>query len=318
MSAPPATLNVSVVICTYNRCDSLRRTLDRFCRMKVPADLQWELIVVDNNSTDTTRSVCDELAGRLPLRYVFEPRQGQSSARNRGIQEAAGDLVAFTDDDVDVSQDWIAQLHQAAVRHPEAGFFGGRIIPRWERPPPGWLAKHSATLLKGMAMHFDRGDTECLVASGDKPFFGANMAFRKTLLAPGPSFREDIGLSADAATRQDETVFMNELLAQGHKGLYAPAVVVFHRNPPSRMTERYVREWFRGHGISKARMGNVRARGMCCGAPCNAWADLLFNGLKYALTRWTCSSSIWLKAEIKMATARGVVSEYRRKSKLTS
>ncbi|HUJ10143.1 MAG TPA: glycosyltransferase, partial [Verrucomicrobiae bacterium] len=75
-------MDVAIIICTYNRADNLRRTLEVMCALQVPADLQWEVVVVDNNSTDATRAVCVEVGGRLPLRYIFEPRQGKSHALN--------------------------------------------------------------------------------------------------------------------------------------------------------------------------------------------------------------------------------------------
>src|SRR5689334_18641740 len=89
------TMNVSVIICTYNRCDHLRRTLETFCGLKLPANVSWEVLLIDNNSNDRTREACENFGAKLPIRYIFEPRQGKSFALNHGIQEAKNDLLLF-------------------------------------------------------------------------------------------------------------------------------------------------------------------------------------------------------------------------------
>src|SRR5260221_6988879 len=142
-------MKLSLIICTYNRCENLGLALETLCHLKNPRDIVWELIVVDNNSTDQTRACCDRFQDRLPLRYVFEARQGQSCARNRGIRESNAPIVAFTDDDVDLDQGWLASLCDAVAKHRDADFYGGRILPRWQSPPPQWLVDHSPTSLRG-------------------------------------------------------------------------------------------------------------------------------------------------------------------------
>src|SRR5947209_8654862 len=121
-------MDVSVIICTYNRCESLRATLDGFCKLKGTADIAWELLVIDNNSKDQTREVCQTFSKQLPIRYIVETVQGQSAARNRGIVEATGSLLLFTDDDVDLDPEWISNYWNATARHPDVSIFGGRII----------------------------------------------------------------------------------------------------------------------------------------------------------------------------------------------
>src|SRR5260221_9817986 len=143
-------MDLSVIICTYNRAVELRRTLDSFCLLTVPTELQWEVIVVDNNSADATRTVCEECRAKLSLRYIFEPQQGQTFARNRGIRASTAELVVFTDDDVDVDPHWLACLWDAARRTLDASVFGGRGLPRWDRPPPDWLAAQSQSTRSGV------------------------------------------------------------------------------------------------------------------------------------------------------------------------
>jgi GT2 family glycosyltransferase len=299
-------MNCSVVICTYNRFESLRRTLNSLAGLDLPADVRWELVVVNNNCTDATEAVCGEFSGRLPLRHVVERQQGLNTARNRGVREATSNLVAFTDDDVEVDPVWLGKLWLAARGHPDATFFGGNIMPRWEVPPPRWLARNSRILLAGPCVHLERDNEERFLRDGEWPFFGANMAFRRSVFEAGHWFREDLGQVGNSPNRQEETEFMRRIMGAGYRGFYVPGAVIHHHNPASRMTERYIREWFKGAGMSDVRLGFVsRATGL-------AWGSLLANGLRYALMRPLASHRTWLRAEIEMARAWGMICESRR------
>jgi len=309
-------MNLSVILCTYNRAGELRRTLESFCALAIPPALRWELIVVDNNSTDNTRSVADGFRGRLPLRCVFEPRQGLSAARNHGVRDATGEWIVFTDDDVDVDPAWLAQLWTAANAHPEASFLGGKVLPHWETEPPRWLAENSATLLPGVTMHYDLGDAERFLSpEDDLMFFGANMAFLRRLLVGNAPFQESLGRQGADLIHGEESALMKHLLESGQQGLYVPGAVVRHHNPPTRMTERYVRQWFKGYGVTRVRNGEARLGASCCGLPMRSVRRVLINAVKYGLFRWTAPASVWLRAEVKMATACGVIAEYRRRAR---
>ena len=195
-------MDVSIIICTYNRAESLRQMLTTCCELEIPQGLQWELIVVDNNSTDDTKRLCESFGGKLPLRYLFEPRQGKSVALNRGIHEALASLLLFTDDDVDVDKHWLSNLWTAAARHPEVSFLGGRVTPRWERQPPRWLAEHFREVpMWGISLHFDMGEMERLLGADEWPFPGANLAIRRRAILNGFFFREDIGPTGDQPPR---------------------------------------------------------------------------------------------------------------------
>jgi glycosyltransferase involved in cell wall biosynthesis len=302
---------VSVIICTYNRCESLRKTLQTCCALEVPAGLAWELLVVDNNSSDATNQVCQSFTSDLPIRYIFERAQGQSPARNHGVRESKGSLLLFTDDDVNVDHRWLAEIWGVASQHPDAAFFGGKVLPEWESPPPRWLLEHSVELA-GVAMHYELGDRPRFLASGESTFFGANMAFRREAFDKGASFDENLGLKGNDPTRSEETDFMQRLGSIGFKGFYIPEAVVYHRNPRSRMTERYVRQWFIGYGITEVRCGEVRLDHCWFGTPPHAWKAAVLSCAKYLATRWTRASAVWLPAEIRMATSWGVIKESRR------
>lgn len=316
-------MDASIVICTHNRAAKLQRTLRVLADMAVPREAAWELIVVDNNSTDATRSVCDSYRSTLPVAYIFEPRQGKSIALNRGIAEAQGALLVFTDDDVDVDRHWLAALLEAARRYPDASFLGGKVLPLWESEPPRWILEHLGRLHTNV--HVDRGEREGCVTdfmqNGEPPFLvGANLAIRPSALSTRYRFQEDVGPQGSdrlgqGNVRGEEINLEERLLAAGHIGIYVPQAVVYHRHPPERQCERYVRKYFFGSGISNVRLSGEQVPGLYWfGAPRFYWKIFVVSAFKYLLTRPWAPSRTWLRAEIRMASSLGSICECRRRS----
>lgn len=133
--------DVAVIVPTFNRASSLMGLLDSLCQQRAE-DVRYEVIIVDNGSTDRTSDVVGEYAGRFPfVRCLREPRPGASNARNRGILSANARILAFIDDDIRAAPDWIAAIVRTFGRHPEIDCLGGRVEPLWPRTPPSWLRK---------------------------------------------------------------------------------------------------------------------------------------------------------------------------------
>src|SRR5437762_36395 len=130
---------LSVVLCTYNRARQLQPALDALVAQA--GDIPYEVLVVDNNSSDATRAVIESFVDRSGgrVRYAFEGAQGLSNARNRGIDLSRAPFVAFCDDDVRVAPDWVSQMIRAFEAHPGIDYLGGRVLPRWSQTPPRWL-----------------------------------------------------------------------------------------------------------------------------------------------------------------------------------
>lgn len=306
-------MDLSVIICTYNRCAHLARTLESLCAVEVPEGLTWEVIVVDNNSSDATSEVCADFGQKLPLRRLLEAEQGLSAARNRAIGLAAGSLFLFTDDDVIVDRRWIASYWEAARRRPEVSFFGGRSLPWWEGTAPPWLKQHSSTLLFGPAVCYDLGSEDRVLGANDREFVGANMAFRREVFANGNGFRNELGRHGRDQIHSEETELQRRLMGQNAKGFYVSSSLVHHCNPKERMTEAYIRRWFAGAGMTHVRLGEHRADGpQWFGAPRYLWRNLVSGGARYVLTRWTRPASVWLRAEIDMASSWGAILEFRK------
>ncbi|MGB0049836.1 MAG: glycosyltransferase family A protein, partial [Terriglobales bacterium] len=122
-------MKITVILCSYNRCQLLAEALESVAASTLPESVEWEVLVVDNNSTDRTREVVEDFRHRYPgrFRYVFEPRPGKSFALNTGVREAHGDVLAFTDDDVTVEATWMQNL-TACLSDGEWAGAGGRTL----------------------------------------------------------------------------------------------------------------------------------------------------------------------------------------------
>lgn len=313
-SVSPAEL--SVLICTYNRSPFLRDTLGSLARVTVPPGLAWEVVVVDNNSTDGTAGVCEEFAAQLPIRCIREERPGKSCALNRGIVEAAGEVVLFTDDDVLLAPEWMAALLDGVRRFPQAGFYGGPVIPHWDSPPPAWLKDNADWLwavcgLTGGETATDFGNDRNAVG-----LIGCNWACRRELLREGMRFNEAIGprgSDGQSAGRVgcEENDVQRRLLDSGVRGAYLPRMLVHHRYATRRMNLNYIRTWYRGHGRAAVRLGEVRMERLLWGVPLYWWRAWPFCWVRYTVTRWTCPSRTWLQALADLSRATGIIEECR-------
>lgn len=249
---------ISVIICTYNRSRILPATLNSLAQMAVPPDLRWEVIVVDNNSHDDTAEVVADFArtSKLRVRYLFERKQGLSNARNRGILEAAGEVIAFTDDDVVVDRLWLAELGKA-LQSFECIAVGGKIIPVWNTPKPDWFYDERPYSLGNAIVHFDMGDTARLIRLITQTPFGANMAFRREAFAKYGLFRTDLGRINDVLMMGEETEFFRRLMDAGEVVAYTPNAIVRHPVEEIRTRKDYYQSWYFNFGKAQVRVEGV-------------------------------------------------------------
>lgn len=245
---------ISVCICTYNRADSLARTLDSLLVQEAINEFSWELLLIDNNSTDNTREVALKYQSNLPLRYLFEPEQGLSSARNRALLEFYGDLLIFTDDDVVLDAGWLSAYAEAVLAHPEADYFGGRILPKWLDRKPTWLSDPSLALISGLLVYFDLGDSNTAFLDTDPIPFGANFAVSKKIISKLSPFRVDLGVKGTGSGRGEETEFIDRARASGAMGVYLANAVCYHIQDPQRLTLKYMYRY----GVETGRAERLR------------------------------------------------------------
>jgi hypothetical protein len=254
-------IDISVVICTRNRAGPLGVLLESMTRLDIPAGLRWELLIVDNGSTDGTAAVVESFAARLPVRCVREDKAGLSNARNRGVAEALGRYICWTDDDVAIDGGWLAAYAAAFQAHPQAALFGGVIVPKLEGPTPPWFAR----LL-------DRWPISDIVAARDfgpeavpldfdtgRVPWGANFAVR-TAEQRRFAYDPNLGVSPDQRRSGEETQMMFELLGSGAEGRWVPGARVFHLYPVKRQTMAYFHDHYFAIGETKAYLDRAHAR----------------------------------------------------------
>ncbi|HJR58572.1 MAG TPA: glycosyltransferase [Vicinamibacterales bacterium] len=242
----PDTPQLSVVMCTYNRggllADAVRSVLAQHDATTPP----FEMIVVDNNSTDGTRDIVERFAaldGRV--RYLFEPQQGLSFARNAALLEARAPLIAFTDDDVRAEPDWVMAIVRAFHERPEADIVGGRVLPVWPFEPPAWLTRdHWAPLAL-----VDHGEAPLVVSAGHPIcLVGANLAVPRRVFDVAGVFATDLQRVKDGIGSLEDHEFLLRLLRLGRTGVYDPRITVHAEIQANRLEHRYHRRWHAGHG----------------------------------------------------------------------
>jgi glycosyltransferase involved in cell wall biosynthesis len=275
-------MNISVILCTYNRCHSIGRTLNSIAASVLPDSVAWEVLVVDNNSSDQTREVVSEVCRRYPgrFRYLFEPQLGKSYALNTGIREAQGDVLAFVDDDVTVVSTWLENL-TAFLRDNEWAGAGGRIILQWPSTLPRWLSVDGPHARFPFPA-FNQGlEAKQLIG----PPFGTNMAFRKEMFQKYGIFRTDLGPSPnDEVPRPSEdTEFGRRLIAGGERLRYEPSAIVYHPVSEDRISKDYFLKWSFDLGRANIRVLGIRpgTKWFIGGIPL-----YLFRGLASWTTRW--------------------------------
>jgi len=248
--------DATVLICTYNRCRLLGETLDAIARIRTA--LAWEVTVVDNNSTDQTRAVVEsrQACYPVPLRYCFEPRQGNSFALNTGIAASQAAIIAFTDDDVRVAHQWLAEACAPMLSDPAIDYTGGPVRPIWEVPPPPWVDQTRADLWGTLAM-LDYGPAPFVFEERKRVPLGANMAVRRALFERVGYFDTGFGRVRNSARGQAQAEFFCRSRKAGARGLYVPGMAVEHHVPASRLTRSYFRRWWFMKGMGRQRLEQI-------------------------------------------------------------
>lgn len=242
-------MKFSVIVPTYNRAGDLRETLRSLAKLSPVGD--WEVIVVDNNSKDATRTVVQEAISRFPveLRYLFEAVQGRCAALNSGILAARGEIIVTTDDDVRVAPDWLDQAARA-LSECRCDYVGGKVLPIWGGQRPEWLPDHGGRQWAVVAL-LDYG-AEPLEFDHRHVPLGVNLAFRREAFSRAGLWDNRVGRKAGTLLGQEVREWGLRARAAGLRGFYAPGMVLRHIIPEDRLTKQYFRRWFYWHGISRA------------------------------------------------------------------
>lgn len=287
------TMKISLIVCTYNRCQTLAKTLESIIVSRVPEPVEWEVLVVDNNSSDQTLEVVQDFSRRYPgrVRYLFERQQGLSFARNAGIRESDGEILAFTDDDLLVEPEWLWNLTSALDGGEWMGV-GGRIIAVWPGPLPSWLSLQDPDTTGPFGVFGQATETEQL----QSPAFGANMAFKREAFRKYGNFRTELGRSGSNLQGREDIEFASRLMTGGERLRYASSAVVRHLVPQGRVKRTYVLRWWYWFGRSEvADLGPPESKQAIAGIP-------LY--LFHRFVRWILQSLVSIEASRRFACQR--------------
>lgn len=239
---------ISIIICTFNRADYLSDSLHSLLPTPAASSL-YEVLIVDNNSSDHTTSVADEIIDVYPnkeIRYVKELQQGLSHARNRGIDEARAPILLFLDDDITANADFIPAWLNFFEQHPEAAGGGGKIHVQFDDPRPKWMSHFLLPLLG----HHDLRSTTKPYPPGKYPF-GGNMAIRRDVFDQYGTFDTELGRKGKQLFASEEKEFFNRLPRNANI-FYVPRASLKHRVNSQRLTPRYIKKQALGLGKSIA------------------------------------------------------------------
>lgn len=302
--------NISIIIATCNRSSLLRNVLTDLAELEDCESISHEIIVVDNNSRDRTRDVVEEFQKRIPdkIIYLFEPQRGKSHALNRGIAQAKGEILAFTDDDVKVDSCWLKNIKECFEEY-SCDVIGGRVLPYYYPDTPQWLKDNSSQLF-GPIVQYDFG-------SEDKPydrakmreFIGANIAFRKSVLDECGGFRTDFGPGQGLSGEDTEIV---QRLHQRNKRLYyCGRVLIWHPVEKNRTSLRYLAGRFIQVGRFRVRTGTFDKGPLVCwgGVPRYLFRAMPSEAVQMLLNFYDKEKFLWFFTQFFIRA--GAVREYR-------
>lgn len=240
--------SISVLVATRDRTESLEQLLTGLKHQN--AAPSFEVLVADNSADESAAPVVESARRNLPVRRLHVPQPGKGRALNAALRQAAGDLLVFTDDDVDPHPNWLAELQRASVEHPEASVFGGRIEVL--NPVPSWI-RRSQTLMGLLTTGHER--SEVIYGIGQYPF-GPNMAVRRDLIRGiDTPYPQNMGPGTSLPVG-DESAFLMPLSPPNARDRrYVPSASVVHKVLSSRLTLPAALRRARAQGRSQARLG---------------------------------------------------------------
>ena len=242
-------INFTVAICTYNGAKGLPEVLERLRSQVGTESIFWEIIVIDNNSTDNTAQVVKEYQSNwseaYPIRYCFEPEQGLAFARRCAIREAHGSLIGFLDDDNLPDPNWVAEAYRFGQSHPQAGAYGGQIHGKFEvEPPPGFerIARYFA-LIKGQNPYCYNHRYQATRQKMFPP--GAGIVIKKQ------AWLESVPKRPLLPNTNEDLEMLSQIWQAGWEIWFNPEMQIDHIIPKYRLEKDYLIPFFRINGLSR-------------------------------------------------------------------
>jgi len=264
--------------------EKLKKVLDDILNNPLNDKLDFELIVVDNNSTDQTKPLVIDFEALLSkrLRYLFEEKQGLSNARNCGIHEAKGEWICFTDDDVRLDNNWLISISSAIKDYPHMDAYGGRIKAKWVAQPPKWFIREGKyTMNGGTIVSRNLGDAVCNMNEKNINPIGANMGFRKAVFDKIGLFHPGLGKTGNNPGLGEDVEFCRRVKNAGFEILYLPDPLVWHEVDIERLQLPIIKQYYfeLGYFHGRQRMFPAQAK-WWFGAPRYLFKELLIYLMK--------------------------------------
>lgn len=290
-------MKITVAICTWNRARLLDQTLESLSQMKVPASLDWEVVVVDNNSTEhAVPLVLNGWRKILPLKTAIEREVGHSAARNRAVSMAEGDYIVWTDNDVHVAENWLVAYRNAFREYPDHAFFGGPIRPVFESGQPEWI-RQTWNICGPVYAERDLGSESRDLDTTTLPY-GANFAVRADVQRNFP-YDVRLGRKKSGMIGEDEVSVMRKILDAGHSGRWVPDASLEHVIPDDRATREYVASYYHAQGIVNALKGKIRRSRL------RIRFDAFWSQLGYRVHYLVSKPQTWVARLVHAAICRG-------------
>ena len=306
-------MELSVILCTYNRSNGLIGTLKSLQFQDLPEHFAWEVVVVDNNSTDETPEKVRKFAenSELIVRYVKEKKQGLSHARNKGVAEARGRYLHFTEDDEIADKNLIREIYGTFKTY-KCDCVGGRIYLKCEEKMPTWLIEE----LWGFLGYLNYGDNTLQMDEQRYPF-GGNMTFSREVFKRIGLFNVNLGRKGKELLGGEEVDFFRRLLSSGGKGVYQPKALVYHIISQSRLKKNYFRTLHYKEGMQRALLDDKIYRRCLFGIPLFIFPQFLRSIRNYVSTIFSHGWNNSFRKEMNIlwyiGFMKGKVTEYKRK-----
>lgn len=247
---------ISAVICTHNRANYLTKAIQSLLEQHAPKE-QYEIIVVDNYSTDSTKEVVEQFSSsHQNIRYIYESTLGLSYARNTGWRNARGKYVAYLDDDAIAGPSWIDTIIEVfETINPRPGCVGGRANAIWEAPRPDWLSDELST---GLTI-IDWSDVpHALPDLRQQWLVGANIAFPKEVLEQLNGFADGLDRAGTKMLSGGDVFLEQQIIDAGYSCFYHPRMVIDHHIQKSRLEKHWLTNRYYWQGVSDAAMGLIK------------------------------------------------------------
>ncbi|MBL8013009.1 MAG: glycosyltransferase family 2 protein [Candidatus Omnitrophica bacterium] len=303
----------SIIICTCNRSDLVIEALKTVSLLKTDGSFSYEVIVIDNSAQGTIKPSVDSVVSYFKnnILYSHEPQRGKSFALNHGLTLAKGDVVAFTDDDVVVPEDWLIQLNAKFDKYNCDGI-GGRVLPIYPDNTPQWIKDNAVKLAGGVVIYdYGEGDFSYTPKSDYFPFIGANFAFKRSVFDTCGPFRVDLGPGTPVIVGED-TEMVERLAYHGKTLYYCGKVLIRHPVDLNRLRLKHMAKWHiaLGRYAAKREIENkVKISSYFFGIPRYLYKGIVFDGIKL-LFSWY-NQMLFLNAWRAFFRKVGLMKEYR-------